>query len=126
MLAGEDQPVLEGEGTAKQGKKPGADWWHDLPYEFENSLKDLRKFATKFLAQKAQESAAERHYSLTNIVQSEGRGQMQPPSLEKRCLLRTEILQEIAAIAAGAENYGLKTVDEAAAEDEAAGVTPAL
>ena len=36
------------------------------------------------------------------------------------------ILQEIAAIAAGAENHGLKTVDEAAAEDEAAGATPAL
>ena len=48
---------------------------------------------------------------------------MKPPSLEKRCLLRTEILQEIAT---GAENHGLETVDEAAAEDEAAGFTPAL
>ena len=38
--------------------------------------------------------------------QSEGRGQMQPPSLEKRCLLRTEILQEIAAIAALAAASG--------------------
>ena len=48
---------------------------------------------------------------------------MKPPSLEKRCLLRTEILQEIAT---GAVNHGLKTVDEAAAEDKAAGFTPAL
>ena len=40
-----------------------------------------------------------------------------------RCLLGTEILQEIAT---GAKNHGLKTADEAAAEDEAAGFTPAL
>ena len=51
---------------------------------------------------------------------------MKPLSLEKRCLLRTEILQEIAAIAAGTENHRLKTVNKAAAEDEAAGVTPEL
>ena len=38
-------------------------------------------------------------------------------------LLRTEILQEISA---GAENHGLKTVDEAAAQDEATGATLAL
>ena len=101
----------------------GADWWHDLPYDYEKPLKDLRAFATKFLAQKAQESAAERHYSLTANIQSKNRGSMQPPSLEKRCLLRTEILQEIAT---GAKNHGLKTADEAAAEDEAAGFTPAL
>ena len=80
----------------------------------------------KFLVQKGQESAAERHYSLTDNVQSPNRGSMQPPSLEKRCLLRTEILQEIAAIAAGAENHGLKTVNEAAAQDEATGATFAL
>ena len=104
----------------------GADWWHDLPYEYEKSLKDLRAFAMKFLAQKAQESASEQFYSTTANIQSKNRGSMQPPSLEKRALLRTEILQEIAAIAAGAENHGLKTVDEAAAEDEAAGVTPEL
>ena len=57
------------------------------------------------------------------IRQIYNRGRMQPPSLEKRCLLRTEILQEIAA---GAANHGLKTVDEAAAEDEATGAIPAL
>ena len=83
----------------------------------------MREFATKFLAQKAQESAAERHYSLTDNVQSPNRGSMQPPSLEKRALLRTEILQEISA---GAENHGLKTVNEAAAQDEATGATFAL
>ena len=77
----------------------------------------------KFLAQKAQESAAERHYSLTANIQSKNRGSMQPPSLEKRALLRTEILQEITT---AAENHGLQTVDEAAAEDEAAGFTPVL
>ena len=101
----------------------GADWWHDLPYDEEQALKDLRAFAMKFLAQKAQESAAERHYSLTANIQSKNRGSMQPPSLEKRCLLRTEILQEIAT---EAQNHGLKTVDEAAAEDEATGFIPAL
>ena len=48
---------------------------------------------------------------------------MQPPSLEKRVLLRSEILQEITT---AAENLGLQTVDEAAAEDEATGFIPAL
>ena len=46
---------------------------------------------------------------------------MQPKSLEKRCLFRAEVLQDIAE---SAGNNGLKTVDEAATEDEAAEATP--
>ena len=59
----------------------------------------------------------------TSNIQSKNRGSMQPPSLEKRVLLRSEILQEITT---AAENLGLQTVDEAAAEDEATGFIPAL
>ena len=70
----------------------------------------------KFLGQKAQESAAERHYSLVDYVQSKDRGRMQPKSVERRCLFRAELLQEIAESASKA-NHGLKTVDEAATED---------
>ena len=38
---------------------------------------------------------------------------------ERRCLFRAEVLQEIADNAARVTNDGLKTVDEAAAEDGA-------
>ena len=44
---------------------------------------------------------------------------MQPKSAERRCLFQAEVLQEIAESACKATNGGLKTVDEAAAEDEA-------
>ena len=71
----------------------------------------------KFLGQKAQESAAERHYSLVDYVQSKDQGRMQPQFAEKRCLFQAELLQEIAE-SAGKANHGLKTVDEAAAEDD--------
>ena len=73
----------------------------------------------RFLAQKSQEAAAERHYSFPDIIQSKNRGEMQPKSVEKRCLFRSEVMQEIAEWANGV-NQGLQTVDEAAAEDEAA------
>ena len=69
----------------------------------------------QFLAQKAQESAAERYYSLVSNVQSNNRGSMQPESAEKRCLMRSEILQDIAE-SADDINHGLQTVDKAAAE----------
>ena len=65
-----------------------------------------------------------RHYSLVGIVQSNNRGKMQPKSAEKRCLFRAEVLQEIAEYAGNATNDGLKTVDEAAAVDEAEMATP--
>ena len=71
----------------------------------------------KFLGQKAQELAAERHYSLVDYVQSKDPGSMQPQYVETRCLFRAELLQEIAE-SAGKVNHGLKTVDEAAAEDD--------
>ena len=95
----------------------GADWWFDLDYPYDTELGDLRTFAMKFLDQKTQESAAERHYSLVDYVQSKDRGSMQPKSVEKRCLFQAELLQEIAE-SAGKANHGLKTVDEAAAEDD--------
>ena len=49
---------------------------------------------------------------------------MQPESLEKRCLFRAEVLQDIAESAGKAANHGLKTVDEAGEADEAAEATP--
>ena len=92
----------------------GADWWFELEYPYDTQLKDLRAFAIKMLSQKAQESAAERHYSFTANIQSKNRARMNPESLEKRCLFRSEILQDIASFAGAANNYGLQTVDEAA------------
>ena len=47
------------------------------------------------------------------------KGSMRPKSMKKRCLFRTELLQEIAECAKSV-NDGLQTVDEAAAENEAA------
>ena len=64
------------------------------------------------LGQKAQESAAERHYILVGNVQSDNRGRIQPKSAEKQCLFRAEVLQEIAQYAVNATNGGLKTVDD--------------
>ena len=64
----------------------GADWWFKIHWLHDGALKDLRAFAIWFLAQKGQELAAERHYSLVGNVQSKNRGSMQPESLEKRCL----------------------------------------
>ena len=40
--------------------------------------------------------------------------------MEKRCLFRAEVHQDIAECAGNMGNNGLMTVDEAAAEDEAA------
>ena len=57
-------------------------------------------------------------------VQSKNRESMQPQSMEKRCLFRAEVLQEIAVLS-NANNRGLQTVDEAAAADEAAGADEA-
>ena len=88
-----------------------------MDYPYDTELSNLRAFAMRFLAQKAQESAAERHYSLVANIQSKNKGKMQPKSLEKRCLFRAEVLQDIAE---SAGNDGLRTVDEAAAEDDAA------
>ena len=102
----------------------GADWWFQLDYPYDTELSDLRAFAMRFLGQKAQESAAERHYSLVGEVQSDNRGRMQPKSAEKRCLFKAEVLQEIAEYAGNATDNGLKTVDEAAAMDEAEMATP--
>jgi len=91
----------------------GADWWFAIPYPYDGHLAELRAFAMRILAQKAQESAAERHFSLTDNIQSKNRGSMGPASLEKRCLFRSEVLQEIAECAGEASNRGLQTVDEA-------------
>ena len=74
----------------------------------------------KFLAQKAQELAAERHYSLVANVQTKNKGPLQPKSMEKRCLFRAEVHQDIAECAGNMGNNGLMTVDEAPAEGEAA------
>ena len=49
---------------------------------------------------------------------------MQPMSADKRYLFRPEVLQEIAEYAGNATNDWLKTVDEAAAMDEAEMATP--
>ena len=73
----------------------------------------------RFLGQKAQESAAERHYSLVDNIQSKNQGRMRSKSVEKRCLFWTELFQETAECANGV-NHGLQTVDETAAEDKAA------
>jgi len=94
----------------------GSDWWFELDYPYDTELGDLRAFAMRFLSQKAQESAAERHYSVVDNIQSKNRGRMQPKSVEKRCLFRSEVMQEIAEWANGV-NQGLQTVNEAAAED---------
>ena len=48
----------------------GADWWFQLDYSYDTELSDLRAFAMRFLDQKAQESAAEQHYSLVDNTQS--------------------------------------------------------
>ena len=72
----------------------------------------------RLLAQKGQESAAERHYSFVANTQSKNRENMKPESMEKRCLFRLEVLQEI-AVFSNADNHGLQTVDEAAEADEA-------
>ena len=63
--------------------------------------------------------AAKRHYSLLDNIQSKYQGRMRPESVEKQCLVQTEMLQEIAECANGV-NHGLQTVNKAAAEDEAA------
>ena len=93
----------------------GADWWFAIDYPHDAAFVDLRAFAMRILAQKAQESAAERHFSLTDNIQTKNKGSMQPKSLEKRCIFRSELLQEIAECAgqAQASNHGLQTVDEA-------------
>ena len=57
-------------------------------------------------------------------VQSNNRGRMQPKSAEKRYLFKAEVLQKIAEYAGNTTNDGLKTVDEAAAMDEAEVATP--
>ena len=77
------------------------------------ALPNLRVFAMRILAQKAQESAAERYFSLTNNVQSKNRGSIQPEFLEKRCLFCSEVLQEIVECANEIIHHGLQTVDEA-------------
>ena len=93
----------------------GADWWFAIDYPHDAAFVDLRAFAMRILAQKAQESATERHFSLTDNIQTKNKGSMQPKSLEKRCIFRSELLQEIAECAgqAQASNHGLQTVDEA-------------
>ena len=102
----------------------GADWWFALEYPHDQVLPDLRVFAMRILAQKAQESAAERYFSLTNNVQSKNRGSIQPGSLEKRCLFCSEVLQEIAECAGKATNHGLETVDDAPQPPTPATPTP--
>ena len=73
----------------------GADWWFELDYSYDTELGDLRAFThMKFLGQKAQESAAERYYSLVDNVQSKKKGSMRPKYVEKRCLFLTELLQD--------------------------------
>ena len=73
----------------------------------------------RFLGQKAQESAAERHYSLLDNIQSKNQGSVRRKSAEKLCLFWTELFQEIAECA-NSVSHGVQTVDEAATEDEAA------
>ena len=63
-------------------------------------------------------------FYLVGNVQSDNRGRMQPKSVENWCLFKAEVLQEIAEYAGNATNNGLKTVDEAAAMDEAKMATP--
>ena len=63
----------------------GADWWFALDYPHDAELGDLKAFAMKFRAQKAQESAAERHYSLVDTVHTKKQESMQPESLKKQC-----------------------------------------
>ena len=95
---------------------------HPPPYDTE--LSDLRDFTMRFLGQKAQELAAERHYSLVANVQANKCGSTQPKSAEKRCLFRAEVLQEIAEYAGNVTNDRLKTANEAVAVDEAEMATP--
>ena len=63
----------------------------------------------RILAQKAQESASERHFSLTDNVGIDG------ARVFGEAVFRAEVLQEIAECAdqAQASNHGLQTVDEA-------------
>ena len=69
---------------------------------------------------------AERHYSLMANAQGENRdsSSMQPKYVEKRRLFRADVLQDTMKGAGNASNHGLKTVDEAAAEDEVTEATP--
>ena len=73
----------------------------------------------EFLGLKTHTLAAERYYSLVDNAQSKRKGSMRPESVKERCLLRTELLQEIAECA-NSVNNGLQTVNEATTEDEAA------
>ena len=56
----------------------GAEWWYQLDYLYDTGLSNLRDSAMRILGQKAQELAAERHYSLVANVQSNKRGSMHP------------------------------------------------
>ena len=64
----------------------GADWEVNLERPHDKALHNLRAFVIRFLAQKGQELATERHYSLVVDTQSNNRDKMQPESLEKRYL----------------------------------------
>ena len=45
-----------------------------MDYPYDTELGDLRAFAMRFIGQKAQELAAERHYSLVDNIQSKNQG----------------------------------------------------
>ena len=83
-------------------------------------MQPIKGFAIRFLVQKAQESAAEQHYSLVSNIQINNRGRIQPESLEKRCLFRAEVLQDITE-SADSVNHGLQTVDEVGGDGRGSG-----
>ena len=70
----------------------------------------------------AAEEAAVRRRSSPASTRRPGRRKSSPARTQ--CLFKAEVLQEIAEYAGNATNNGLKTVDEAAAMDEAEMATP--
>ena len=47
-----------------------------MNYPYATELGDLRTFAMRFLGKKTQESAAERHYSFVDNIQSKNKGRI--------------------------------------------------
>jgi hypothetical protein len=75
----------------------GADWWIELPYEYQQRWSTVRNVAIKVLSQTSTESAAERHFSAVEVIQPKMRAALNPESLQKRSFLRAEIHGELAS-----------------------------
>lgn len=95
----------------------GADWWASLPRRCEARWPELQKLAMKVLSQTSTESAAERHFSLVELVQPKLRASLSPKSINDRAFVRAEIQAELASHSVNA----LLTVEDLERYDAAAG-----